>query len=144
MTFVGNTTQSTYNDRNPFIEPNSVVETDEGTYVENTTPVDMTNVSSYWGASPTMDRNFVIDRSYVKLREVVIGYSIPQKFVSKLGFKSLNINLVGRNLWLLTAKENNIIDPELTTYGNDLSGEFGEFASGPTVRSYGVSLRAGF
>lgn len=146
MTFVGNTTQSTFNDRNPFIEPNSVVEVEdeEGTYVENTTPVDMTNVSAYWGASPTMDRNFVIDRSYLKLREVVIGYTIPQKFVSKIGFKSLNISVVGRNLWLLTAKENNIIDPELTTYGNDLSGEFGEFASGPTVRSYGVSLKAGF
>jgi TonB-linked SusC/RagA family outer membrane protein len=147
MSFVGNTTQTTYNDRNPWIVPNSVVEVLDGeevTYQENTTPVDMTNVASYWGTGPTIDRNYVIDRSYVKLRELVLGYELPQTVVSKMGLRNLSVNLVGRNLWLRTAKENNIIDPELTTYGNDLSGEFGEFAAGPTVKSYGFSLRAGF
>ncbi len=147
MTFVGNTTQSTYNDRNPFIVPNSVIQVGEGdgaTYVENTVPVDVTNVSSYWGTGPYIDSNYVIDRSYVKLRELVLGYQLPSSLVSRFGFRNLEINLIGRNLLLWTATENNIIDPELTTYGNDLSGEFGEFAAGPTVRSYGVSLKAGF
>jgi hypothetical protein len=147
MSFVGNTTQSTYNDRNPFIEPNSVIQVGDGetaTYVENTVPVSMTNISSYHGTGPYIDRTFLVDRSYVKLREVVLGYSLPKSLVNKIGFRNVEINLVGRNLFVRTAEENNIIDPELTTFGNDLSGEFGEWAAGPTVRSYGVSLRAGF
>ncbi len=148
MDFVGNTTNSTYNDRNPFIVPNSVVEIDDGdgniTYAENTAPVDMTNIASYHGTGPYIDRNFVLDRSYIKLRELVLAYQLPQSVVSKIGFRALEVSLVGRNLFLWTPKENNVIDPELSTYGNDLSGEFGEFASGPTVRSYGISLRAGF
>ncbi|MEJ7646261.1 MAG: SusC/RagA family TonB-linked outer membrane protein [Chryseolinea sp.] len=148
MDFVGNSTTSTYNDRNPFIVPNSVIEVVDGdgnaTYDENTTAVDMTNQASYWGTGPYIDRNFVLDRSYVKLREVVLSYQLPQSVVSKIGFRNLEISLVGRNLLLWTPKENNVIDPELSTFGNDLSGEFGEFGSGPTVRSYGVSLRAGF
>lgn len=147
MSFVGNTTQSTYNDRNPFIVPNSVLQAGEGdgaTYVENTVPVDMTNIASYHGTGPYIDRNYVIDRSYVKLREVVLGYALPSSLVNRWGFRNLEVNLVGRNLLLWTPAENNIIDPELSTYGNDLAGEFGEFAAGPTVRSYGISLRAGF
>jgi TonB-linked SusC/RagA family outer membrane protein len=148
--FVGNSSQSTYNDRNPFIVPNSVLAvtapvTGEVTgYVENTVPVNMTNIASYWGTGPYIDRNYVLDRSYVKLREVVLSYSIPSSVTSKIGFKSIEVSVIGRNLWLLTATENDIVDPELTTYGNDIGGEFGEFAAFPTVRSYGVSLRAGF
>jgi TonB-linked SusC/RagA family outer membrane protein len=148
MEFVGNTTTTTYNDRNPFIVPNSVIEVagDDGnpTYEENTTAVDVTNQASYWGTGPYIDRNFVLDRSYVKLREVVLSYQLPQSLVSKIGFRNLEVSVVGRNLLLWTPKENNVIDPELSTFGNDLSGEFGEFASGPTVRNYGISLRAGF
>jgi len=147
MSFVGNTTQSTYNDRNPFIEPNSVIQVgtaEAPEYVENTVPVSMANISSYHGTGPYIDRNFLIDRSYVKLRELVLGYSLPANLVNRIGFRNLEINLVGRNLLLWTAQENNIIDPELTTFGNDLSGEFGEWGAGPTVRSYGISLRAGF
>jgi TonB-linked SusC/RagA family outer membrane protein len=143
MDFVGNTTQSTYNDRNPFIVPNSVIEVAEGEYAENTVPVNMTNIASYWGTGPYIDRNFVVDRSYIKLREVVIGYQIPNSISSKIGLRNLEVNLIGRNLLLWTPAENNIIDPELTTFGNDLSGEFGEWASMPTVRSFGVSLKAG-
>jgi TonB-linked SusC/RagA family outer membrane protein len=147
--FVGNSSQSTYNDRNPFIVPNSVLAVQDGDgnvtgYVENTVPVNMTNIASYWGTGPYIDRNYVLDRSYVKLREVVLSYNVPSSVTSKIGFKSIEVSVIGRNLWLLTATENDIVDPELTTYGNDIGGEFGEFAAFPTVRSYGVSLRAGF
>jgi outer membrane receptor protein involved in Fe transport len=45
--FVGNGIETTYNDRNPFIIPNSVIDNGNGTYSENTTPVgfgDVTNL----------------------------------------------------------------------------------------------------
>jgi TonB-linked SusC/RagA family outer membrane protein len=143
MDFVGNTTQSTYNDRNPFIVPNSVIEVADGEYEENTVPVNMTNIASYWGTGPYIDRNYVIDRTYIKLREVVFGYQVPQALASKIGLRNLEVNLIGRNLLIWTPASNNVIDPELTTFGNDLSGEFGEWASMPTVRSFGISLKAG-
>jgi hypothetical protein len=44
-----------------------------------------------------------------------------------------------------TPASNNIIDPEVTAYnGSSVQAFTGEFAVGPTVRSYGVSLKAGF
>jgi TonB-linked SusC/RagA family outer membrane protein len=149
--FVGNTTNTLYNDRQPFIVPNSVIESgtdDNGNpiYSENTTPVDMAGVTDYWNDQNNgpVEREHLVDRSFVKLREVVIGYNIPNRWFGRVPVSNVSLNLVGRNLLLWTPENNNIVDPETTTFGNDLVGDFGEFGSGPTVRSFGVSLRATF
>ncbi len=144
--FVGNATNTLYNDRQPWIVPNSVIDDGTGNYVENTIPIDMSNVSNYWNQTQNnmISRDHVIDRSYVKLREVVLSYSLPVSIANKVKLQHIELNLIGRNLFLWTPKENNIIDPEITTFGNDLEGDFGEFAAGPTVRSFGASLKLTF
>jgi TonB-linked SusC/RagA family outer membrane protein len=144
--FVGNTTNSLYNDRQPFIVPNSVIQNADGSYSENTTPVDMTHIAEYWNDTnnPPIEREHVRDRSFVKLREVALGYSLPKAWISGLRLSDASISVVGRNLLLRTPDNNNIIDPEVTTFGNDLAGELGEFAAGPTTRTLGVSLKLGF
>ncbi|QHT65989.1 SusC/RagA family TonB-linked outer membrane protein [Rhodocytophaga rosea] len=157
--FVGNSTNSLYNNRQPFIVPNSVYQPvdpntelpqvdDAGNpvYVENTKIVDVTNVSSYWNdtSNPPIEREHLVDKSFVKLREVTIGYSLPKSLFKNIPVANVSINLVGRNLLLWTPDGNNIIDPEVTTFGNDLTGDFGEFGQGPTVRSFGASLKVGF
>jgi outer membrane receptor protein involved in Fe transport len=149
--FVGNATQTLYNDRQPFVVPNSVIDVgddDEGNpiYVENSTPIDMENVNSYWyhSQNPSRGRDFLVEKTFLKLREVVIGYDIPRHILSKTPISALNISVVGRNLWLWTPKDNNQIDPEASNFGNDLMSELGEFAVGPTVRSMGFSIKATF
>ncbi|MDH5399987.1 MAG: SusC/RagA family TonB-linked outer membrane protein, partial [Cyclobacteriaceae bacterium] len=144
--FVGNSTNSLYNDRKPWVVPNSVVQVGTDEYVENTIPIDYANVYAYWNQTSNNSRSkdHVIDRSFMKLREVTLGYRVPESILSKTPISSLYVNLVGRNLLLFTPLENNIIDPETTTFGNDLLSEFGEFGVGPTLRSYGLSLKATF
>lgn len=144
--FVGNTTNTLYNDRQPFIVPNSVIQNADGSYSENTKIVDMTHIAEYWNDSnnPPIEREHTRDRSFVKLREVALGYTIPTSLLKRMPFSDVNISLVGRNLFIWTPDNNNIIDPEVTTFGNDITGEFGEFAAGPTVRSIGVSVKVGF
>ncbi len=157
-TFVGNATQTLYNDRQPFIVPNSVIQPiDAGTgepqvdddgnpvYVENTTPISISNISGYWNPNNNhANFDFFLDRSYMKLRELALSYRLPKAVLSKTPFKSIDVTLVGRNLLLWTPKENNFIDPEMTTWGNDIESDLGEFAGGPTTRSYGFSLKASF
>ena len=46
--FVGNAVETAYNDRNPWIIPNSVIDQGDGTFGENTTPISYDNVWSYW------------------------------------------------------------------------------------------------
>ncbi len=148
--FVGNATNTMYNDRNPFIVPNSVNEIDNGdgtfSYVENTTPIDKSNINEYWNQTTnnSISQEHVLDKTFMKLRELTLSYNVPQSFLTKTPFNSFTITAFGRNLLMWTPEENNFIDPESTTYGNDLRGQFGEFAVGPTVRSFGVKLQLSF
>jgi TonB-linked SusC/RagA family outer membrane protein len=136
-----------YNMREPFIIPNSVYEIDrdangDPVYAPNTIPVNAVHLVDYWGNGGTeLDGISFIDKSYVKLREVVLSYDIPQKLISKIGLSALELSVVGRNLMLWTPKSQTYIDPELTTFGTDLNGDFGEYGAQPTVRSVTFSLR---
>jgi len=43
-----------------------------------------------------------------------------------------------------TAAQNNFVDPDQTNYGNDITSNFGEFSSAPSVRNLGASLKLNF
>jgi hypothetical protein len=52
--------------------------------------------------------------------------------------------VIGRNLLLWTPEGQSYIDPEMTTFGNDLNADFGEYGAQPTVRSVSAGLRVMF
>ena len=150
MNFVGSSTETTFNERQPFLVPNSVKEVKDAkgniTYVENDIPITFTGNYNYWysNTNNAMYEHAILKRDFVKLREVTLTYAFPKSLTSKLRISALDFSLIGRNLLLFTPKSNNFVDPEGTNYGNDLRSEFGEFASGPTMRTYGASLRITF
>lgn len=78
----------------------------------------------------------IMSRSFAKLREVVIGYSLPQTFTNKIGFRQASISFVGRNLLYFAEKKD--IDIE-----NYLSGGSSGLQT-PTTRRYGVNLNLTF
>lgn len=152
--FVGNAPQTTFNERQPFIVPNSLKEnpdydpTDPNSpkYIENDIAIDMAHIDDYYytSSNKVMNRERVIDRSYTKLRNVTISYSLPTFSISKYKIKGIQVVLAGNNLLLWTPYENNHIDPESTSFGNDLTGDFGEFRTSPTLRSFTATLRVKF
>ena len=141
--FTGNSVTTTINDRNAYVIPNSVQVADDGSFVENTTAIDSQNWNSYYSATAT-ERDNVIDKSFVKLREVTLGYNFSKKIIQNTPFESLSFTVVGRNLLLFTPESNQYIDPEVSTFGTDLSGQFGEFSASPSTRSIGFVLKAKF
>lgn len=148
--FTGTTPVTLYNDRQPFIVPNSVypagVDDDGNTiYAENTYPViyDVLggSANSYWDLGGTaVGSHEMVTKTFVKLRDFSLTFNAPEKWVNKTPFGMMSFGIVGNNLLLWTPEENNFIDPELTTYGNDIYAEFGEFGATPSVRSIGFSL----
>ena len=58
--------------------------------------------------------------------------------------QKLSLSLVGHNLFLITPKRQNYIDPESSNFGNDISSEFGETMGSVSTRSYGVNLKVVF
>lgn len=144
MGWTGSGLETTFNDRNPFIIPNSVALVN-GEYVENTTPVASADLHDFYseGGFNRTDE-FFIDRSYLKLREVKLTYDLPKRFARKLGVESVRASVVAGNILLWTPSENQYIDPETTTFGNDLSAKFGEFGANPTNQNYTFGLSVTF
>ena len=148
--FTGNAIQTAYNSRNPFIVPNSVVAagTDANgntIYEENTTPLTETNMFTYWDAGGSeLDRAFLVDKSYVKLRSVVLSWQLPSKWFAKNFINGITVSAFGNNLFLWTPKSNTFIDPETSTFGNDLEGNYGEYSANPSSRKFGFNVQVKF
>ena len=139
--WTGANPESVLNDRKTFLVPNSVVSDGQGGWIENTTAVDPTGLHTFYG-----DGGFdgaeddIIDRSYLKLRNVNLSYSLPKNFCEKLHVSSLSLSLSASNILLWTPEENSYIDPETTTFGNDVTAKFGEFGAGPSNEFYTFGL----
>ena len=144
MQFTGNGYMTTYNDRNPFVIPNSVYA--DGT--ENSSPIYLLD-SSYqdWYNNYGMGEGgefYLMDRSFVKLRNITLSYQLPRSLVSKLYLSEITLSAFANNVFTWTHKANHYIDPETSSYGNDLGGLFGETYSNPSCRIFGFNLGVKF
>lgn len=115
------------------------------TYVTNATPV--RSMQDFWG-NYTANGNTegsVFDADYVKLREVVISYSLPSRLFEGSVIRGLSVGIEGRNLWLINSEVPHV-DPEASFFGPSLAGGAAniEFWSIPSARSIGINLKAKF
>ncbi|HEX8547344.1 MAG TPA: TonB-dependent receptor, partial [Cytophagaceae bacterium] len=149
--FTGNGIETTYNDRNPFIIPNSVVEIKNAAgvvtgYAENTNPIAKDRMDDYWNASSNagIEQGHIIDKTFVRLRDVALTFNFPSAPLKRLGLANASFTIYGKNLALWTPKDNPYVDPELSTFGDGLLSEQGEFGTNPSQRSYGASIKLTF
>ncbi|KAB1067476.1 SusC/RagA family TonB-linked outer membrane protein [Tamlana haliotis] len=141
MHWTGSSPESVLNDRNAFIIPNSVVDNGDGTYSENNIPVDPTALHTFYSNGGFEGEGFaVIDKSFLKLRNVTLAYQMPQSVCSKLKLNSIVISAVASNFLLWTPAENPYIDPENTTFGTDIDAKFGEFMGNPSQETFTLGL----
>ena len=152
LAFTGNAIQTTYNDRRPFIYPNSVVQngvdgSGKPIYTENTTPITEAVLQDFYSEGSNSALAYgadIIDRSFLKLRDVSISYYMSERFASKLKLHSLSLTVYARNLLLWTPQSNVYMDPEASNFGNDLTSQLGEFETAPISKQYGVALKLNF
>jgi TonB-linked SusC/RagA family outer membrane protein len=96
-----------------------------------------TNVPS-WNASNIdsgdLSDRFLLDASYVRLRNLSVGYNVPAKFLDKTFMKSIRFRLQGENLVTLTKWKG--FDPE--SFRSSVTGYF------PTPRLYTFGIDVNF
>ncbi|HSK12868.1 MAG TPA: hypothetical protein VK907_06605, partial [Phnomibacter sp.] len=80
-----------------------------------------------------VDGALLYDKTFVKLREVVISYTFPNNLLKKTPFSQASISAVGRNLWLKTKVP--YLDPD---------GYAGLDLAEPTARNIGINLNLKF
>jgi hypothetical protein len=104
------------------------------------------NGQTYWAmrAWGGIDEEFVLDGSYVSLREIVLSYSFSPAIISKTPFAGLSLSLIGRNLMYLEQHMEGMgISPESAP--NTSSGYAGqEVISMPSTRTFQLNLKVTF
>ena len=144
--FTGNGIETIYNDRNTFIIPNSVIENTDGTFTENTTAITTDAVTDYWNTTnnPGLAQYHVIDKTFVRLRDISLTFNVPSTLVKRIGLTNASVSVYGKNVALWTPNANAYVDPELSTFGDGLLSEQGEFGANPSQSTYGASFKLTF
>lgn len=85
----------------------------------------------------------VLNGDYIKLRQLTLGYTLSEKLFGSVPLiRSINVSLVGRNLWTIMRKSG-IIDPE-SGFSTLVSYAGIEGTSVPSARTYGVNVNVKF
>ncbi|MDN3580886.1 SusC/RagA family TonB-linked outer membrane protein [Mucilaginibacter flavus] len=113
----------------------------KGVKADGTANTTILPAQSYYKGFTNVDEAFVYDASYIKLREVKLGYTFPSGLVKRIGFQGATVSLVGRNLWIIHKNAPNI-DPE--TAFNSGNGQGLEDLTLPTVRNIGFNINLKF
>jgi len=116
-----------------------VIQNADGTFKPNDVSV---TAERYWGVYYNGE-SATLDATYMKLRELKIGYNVPNRIFSKTTLRDLTFQLVGRNLALWTNVPH--FDPDTSGFGSD-----GSFLPGvedyplPTPLSIGFNINFKF
>ena len=93
-----------------------------------------------FGSLGSAKKDYVYDASYVKLREVTLGYTFPKKFIGNT-FQQVYFGFSGTNLWIID-KNLPDADPESGLSSGNIQG----FQSGPlpTTKTFAFNLKVKF
>ena len=94
------------------------------------------------GRNAPVGEIFTVDATNIRFREAVLSYSLPSAMLSNGPFRKVSVSFVGRNLFFLSNKANNI-DPDVTVGTAAIGAGYDAFGP-PTARSYGFNLNLGF
>jgi len=122
----------------PFVDPVTLQPT--GQLAQNTRRI-AGDAYTAFGYAYNPNSIFVYDASYVKLREIVLSYSLPKSLIGKTAFHGVTFSLVGSNLWILS-KNLPDADPE----SGQSSGNVQGWQSGvmPSTKNIGFSVNLQF
>jgi len=102
-------------------------------------PAGNNRVTSWLGGHTQV---YVQDGSYLKLREVSVGYELPSDIPQHFGMRTARISFTGRNLLRFTPYKG--LDPEVSNFDNQAIGRGVDVAPFPPSRSFFFSIDVGF
>jgi len=98
--------------------------------------------ANYWGRlGDRAAEKFIYDASFIKLRQLTLGYTFGKKTLGKTPVQGLTISFVGRNLAILKKNTPNI-DPESSYTSSNSQGL--DYFGYPATKTYGFNIRANF
>jgi TonB-linked SusC/RagA family outer membrane protein len=147
LTFSGAGYNTAAAGRQPFVFPNSVIQTAPGVYTTNTN-VNVANGNyGFWQGSAysSTQSPFVTNGAFWKLREVSLTFNLKQFLTQTKYIKGMTLALTGRNLFIWVPKENIWTDPEFSDVSPGSSTRGVNDANElPGTRVFGADLKVTF
>ncbi len=106
-------------------------------------PGDVTDIPRYELGNTTNNlhsNRLLEDASYLRLKNVSLGYNLPQKFTSRIMLEQCRVFVAATNLWTLTKYSG--ADPEVSTLDGSTSAQGIEFYTLPQVMTIAVGINA--
>lgn len=98
-----------------------------------------------FGISRVLTDYWIEDASYVSLRNITLGYSLPRKALRRLGLKSVRIYASGQNLLYVWANSYRGVNPEARNGSRSaLTKNAAQRGPFPLMRTYNLGLNINF
>lgn len=82
---------------------------------------------------------FMFNASYLRLKDLQVGYTFPKKWMDKIGVEKLRLYFDAQNLFTISGVS--FIDPEASEFGNSMnSGGANSGRSYPNLRYFGMGV----
>ncbi len=115
-----------------------VVQNEDGSYSPNAVKLP----AREWHTSYTLGRSLlegaIFDASYIKLRELRVGYTLPAKVLGHLPLRDVRLSVIGRNLAVWSDVPH--IDPETASMSGGTVIPGVESMALPSTKSWGLNL----
>ncbi len=99
------------------------------------------------GQSAAFDSHWVADGSFIRGRNVVLGYNMPQGSLDALHIKRLRFYISAQNLFLITSSQYKGYDPQSISWNTPNAPPFGqniEFYQYPKARTFTAGVNMSF
>jgi TonB-linked SusC/RagA family outer membrane protein len=98
--------------------------------------------NNYTGQVANLSSRYLEDGSFLRLRNVALGYTLPRSIVSALKLTRVKATLSATNLWTLTSYKG--LDPEVSAQSTDQNTAGYDWATVPQSRTFEVILNITF
>ncbi len=122
------------------VRVDGVVQNADGTYTPTTAYVDANYY--YQSRKSLVWEDYVYDASYLKMRELSIGYDVPSAFLQRMncGVKKASVSFVAQNPWLIYSAVPNMDPSEM----GGASYSFSEGGQAASARTFGFTVNLTF
>lgn len=98
-------------------------------------------LQNYYSVMASIHENFIYDASFIKLRELSLGYTLPSSILANTPVSKATVSLTARNLFYLMNKMENV-SPESSVTSSNAQGL--ENSGYPEFITYGINLNLSF
>jgi len=113
---------------------------------ENPFPENMDNIDMSWdgktptrfGVNPIHNSSWIYDASYVRIKNITLGYTFPKNVSNSIGIELLKVFFSCENLYTWTDYPGNT--PESNTMGNETTQLGSDYGTYPMARTYSIGV----